>query len=56
MLIDRNDAANFCDDLRRQNKKIVFTNGQRDEASNVYDLQAIDKLSAHLKRSKSNVD
>ena len=27
MLIDRNDAANFCDDLRRQNKKIVFTNG-----------------------------
>ena len=27
MLIDRNDVANFCDDLRHQNKKIVFTNG-----------------------------
>ena len=27
MLIDRKNAANFCEDLRRQNKKIVFTNG-----------------------------
>ena len=27
MLIDRNDVVNFCDDLRRQNKKVVFTNG-----------------------------
>ncbi|MBR0261670.1 MAG: D-glycero-beta-D-manno-heptose 1-phosphate adenylyltransferase [Selenomonadaceae bacterium] len=27
MFIDRKDAANFCEDLRRQNKKIVFTNG-----------------------------
>ena len=27
MLIDRKDATNFCEDLRRQGKKIVFTNG-----------------------------
>ena len=27
MLIDRKNAAQFCNDLRRQNKKIVFTNG-----------------------------
>ena len=27
MLIDRKNAVNFCEDLRRQNKKIVFTNG-----------------------------
>ena len=54
MLIDRNDVANFCDDLRRQNKKIVFTNGQRDVASGGYALQAIDRLSAHMKRSKSD--
>ena len=27
MLIDRKDAATFCEDLRRQNKRIVFTNG-----------------------------
>lgn len=27
MIIDRNDAANFCDELKRLGKKIVFTNG-----------------------------
>ena len=27
MIIDRKDAANFCEDLRRQGKRIVFTNG-----------------------------
>ena len=27
MLLDRKNAASFCEDLRRQNKKIVFTNG-----------------------------
>ena len=27
MIIDRENAATFCEDLRRQNKKIVFTNG-----------------------------
>ena len=27
MLIDRNDAATFCDELRRGGKQIVFTNG-----------------------------
>ncbi|MBQ3450720.1 MAG: D-glycero-beta-D-manno-heptose 1-phosphate adenylyltransferase [Selenomonadaceae bacterium] len=27
MLIDRKDAAQVCEDLRRQGKKIVFTNG-----------------------------
>ena len=27
MLIDRNDAAQICEDLRRQGNKIVFTNG-----------------------------
>ena len=27
MLIDRNDAAKFCDELRSRGKKIVFTNG-----------------------------
>ncbi len=27
MIIDRKNAAQFCDDLRRKNKKIVFTNG-----------------------------
>ena len=27
MWIDRKDAAQFCEDLRRQGKKIVFTNG-----------------------------
>ena len=27
MLIDRNSVENFCEDLRRQGKKIVFTNG-----------------------------
>ena len=27
MLIDRKNAANFCEDLRRLGKKIVFTNG-----------------------------
>ena len=27
MLIDRNDAAQFCDELKRRGKKIVFTNG-----------------------------
>ena len=27
MLIDRKDAAQFCEDLRRQGNKIVFTNG-----------------------------
>ena len=27
MIIDRKDAAQFCEGLRRQNKKIVFTNG-----------------------------
>ncbi|MBR3051976.1 MAG: D-glycero-beta-D-manno-heptose 1-phosphate adenylyltransferase [Selenomonadaceae bacterium] len=27
MLIDRKNSANFCEDLRRQGNKIVFTNG-----------------------------
>ena len=27
MLIDRKNAAQFCEDLRRQGNKIVFTNG-----------------------------
>ena len=27
MLINRNDAAKFCDELKRRGKKIVFTNG-----------------------------
>ena len=27
MLIDRKNAAGFCEDLRRQENKIVFTNG-----------------------------
>lgn len=27
MLIDRNDTARFCDELRLSGKKIVFTNG-----------------------------
>ena len=27
MIIDRKDAAQFCEDLRRQGKRIVFTNG-----------------------------
>ncbi len=27
MLIDRKEAAQVCDDLRRQGKRIVFTNG-----------------------------
>ncbi len=27
MLIERNIVKNFCEDLRAQNKKIVFTNG-----------------------------
>lgn len=27
MLIDRDKAAQFCEDLRRQGKRIVFTNG-----------------------------
>ena len=27
MLIDRNSVENFCEDLRRQGKKIIFTNG-----------------------------
>lgn len=27
MLIDRKDAAQVCEDLRRQGKRIVFTNG-----------------------------
>ena len=27
MLIDRNDTASFCDELRLSGKKIVFTNG-----------------------------
>ena len=27
MLIDRKDATNFCEGMRRQGKKIVFTNG-----------------------------
>lgn len=27
MLIDRKDAATFCEDLRRRGKQIVFTNG-----------------------------
>ena len=27
MLIDRNDAAQVCEDLRRQGKRLVFTNG-----------------------------
>ena len=27
MLIDRENAAQFCDELRRQDKKVVFTNG-----------------------------
>ena len=27
MLIERNNVAEFCDELRRQGKKIVFTNG-----------------------------
>ena len=27
MLIERKNAAQFCEDLRRQGKKIVFTNG-----------------------------
>ena len=27
MLIDRKNAANFCEELRRREKKIVFTNG-----------------------------
>ena len=27
MIIDRENAAQFCEDLRRQGKKIVFTNG-----------------------------
>ena len=27
MIIDRKNAAQFCEDVRRQGKKIVFTNG-----------------------------
>ena len=27
MLIDKNDAAQFCDELKRRGNKIVFTNG-----------------------------
>ena len=27
MLIDRTNAANFCDEIRRQGKRLVFTNG-----------------------------
>ena len=27
MLIDRRDVSNFCEELRKSNKKIVFTNG-----------------------------
>ncbi len=27
MIIDRKNSAQFCDELRRKNKKIVFTNG-----------------------------
>ena len=27
MLIDRNDIANFCDELKQSGKQIVFTNG-----------------------------
>ena len=27
MLIDRTNAANFCDEIRRQGSRIVFTNG-----------------------------
>ena len=27
MLIDRKDVSNFCEELRKSNKKIVFTNG-----------------------------
>lgn len=27
MIIDRKDAANFCEDLRRHGKQVVFTNG-----------------------------
>ncbi len=27
MMIDRKDAANFCDELKRQGKRLVFTNG-----------------------------
>lgn len=27
MIIDRNNVKNFCEDLRTQNKKIIFTNG-----------------------------
>ncbi|MBE8951273.1 MAG: D-glycero-beta-D-manno-heptose 1-phosphate adenylyltransferase [Quinella sp. 3Q1] len=27
MIIDRKDAANFCEDLRRRGKQVVFTNG-----------------------------
>ncbi len=27
MIIDRNDAANFCDGLKQSGKQIVFTNG-----------------------------
>ena len=27
MLIDRDKAAQFCEDLRRQGKRIIFTNG-----------------------------
>ena len=27
MIIDRDNAAQFCEDLRRQGKRIVFTNG-----------------------------
>jgi glycerol-3-phosphate cytidylyltransferase len=27
MIIDRNNVKNFCEELRAQNKKIIFTNG-----------------------------
>lgn len=27
MIIDRNNVKNFCEELRTQNKKIIFTNG-----------------------------
>lgn len=27
MIIDRNNVKNFCDELKAQNKKIIFTNG-----------------------------
>lgn len=40
MIINKKDAAQFCEDLRQRGKQIVFTNGQRDVASGGYALQS----------------